>query len=353
MAATRWCVVIALVGIAACSVSRGAPTPVPDAPTITCPAAPDPVNSLDGAALAVSFPAPVVSGGQSPLNTSCVPVSGSSFPIGTNTVTCTTSDARARTASCTFAVVVLPPPKLSVTSFLAFGDSITWGEDGTSAAAAPSGQRVFVQLSGLTYPDVLQQDLHSRYQQQQTTVKNAGCPGEELSQPGEFNDKCFGERRDDTSAYRRMATLASVHGWDVVLLMEGSNDVNSAAKDSTVLPLALDYLRKMVDVAKANGMKVILGTLPPMVPPGLPGRTDGWAIVPTYNDSVRALAASEGVPLADVYQAFGSDASTLIGFDGLHPNAAGYRRIADTFFGAIKSSFETQPSAARTSRVKR
>ena len=323
-------------------------------PSITCPLAPPPVESLDGSAQAVSFSAPTVTGGQAPLNTTCLPTSGSAFTVGTTTVNCTTSDAQSRTASCTFPVIVQPPPVLPVSTFLAFGDSLTWGEDGRDAASLNAlGQHIYVQLVGQTYPDDLQSALQARYQQQHVSVTNAGCPGETLSDPGRFIDKmnCRGIRADDPSAFRRFTSLASLHQWDVVLLMEGSNDVNLAAGDSTVLPTAIGYLRQMIDAGKANGMRVIVATVPPMVPPGAFSRAKGAAVVPTFNDQVRALAMSEGVPLAEVYQAFGSDAPTLIGFDGLHPNPDGYKRVADTFLAAIKSSLETQPSGV--TRVRR
>ena len=62
------------------------------------------------------------------------------------------------------------------------------------------------------------------------------------------------------------------------------------------------------------------------------------------DDQIRALAASEGVPLVDVYQAFGGDVTTLIGFDGLHPTALGYHRIADTFLASVKATLETSPT---------
>lgn len=342
-------------GVLACGGHGGgtSPTPPTNPPSIACPAAPAPVDSLDGSAQPVTYPPPTVTGGQPPINTSCLPISGSSFPVGTNTVTCTTNDALARTASCTFPVVVQPPPQLSATSFLAFGDSITWGEDGRNASSVnAAGQHVFVQLVGQTYPDDLQSDLHARYQRQQVSVTNAGCPGESLSEPGTFEDKqnCKGIRADDPSAYRRFTSLASLHQWDAVLFMEGSNDVNTAAGDSRVLGWAINYLRMMIEAAKSSGMKVLVATVPPMVPPGFNNRAVGSAVVPTYNDMVRALAASEGVPLVDVYAAFGSDAPTLIGFDGLHPDAEGYQRIADTFLGTIKASWETQPVSRATLR---
>ncbi len=341
-------------GLVACGGSGGTgPTQVVAAPQIACPVAPDPAESLDGSAQPVSFASPTVTGGQAPLTTSCSPASGSKFPVGTSTVTCSTSDARAQAASCTFPVVVLAPPKLPATSFLAFGDSITWGEDGRDSGSAALGQpRIFVQLVGQTYPDVLQSELRARYTQQQVTVTNAGCPGESLSDPGIFSDKanCPGARADDPSAFRRFTSLAATHQWDALLLMEGSNDVNIASGDSRVLPIATGYLQQIVSAATANGMRVIVATIPPMVPPGADNRAKGYQVVPTYNNMVRSLATSAAVPLADIYGAFGSDAPTLIGFDGLHPDAAGYQRIADTFFAAIKSSLETRTAASQRRR---
>jgi len=323
---------------AACGGPKTGPTP--DAPQITCPAAPTPVESLDGSAQAVSFPAPTVTGGQLPLNTSCTPVSGSSFTIGTTSVACTTTDARARTASCSFNIVVLPQPKLSVTSFLAFGDSLTWGEDGRDAASALAQQHVFVQLPpGQPYPDVLRAELQARYQQQSPTVDNGGLRGESLA------DTTTNPPTPNADTFARFVSLTSSRRWDAVLIMEGSNDANVLAGDSRVLPPAIDTLRRMVGDAKSRGMRVIVATIPPMVPPGVGGRARGYQVVPTFNDGVRGVASSENDPLADVYQAFGSDAPTLIGFDGLHPNPAGYQRIADTFFATIKSSFETSTTS--------
>jgi len=340
---------------AACGGSKTAPTPVAAAPQIACPAAPDPVESLDGSAQVVSFAAPTVTGGQPPLTTGCQPISGATYPVGSTTVTCTTNDAQARSATCSFPVVVLPPPKLSAKSFVAFGDSITWGEDGTSPASTNArGQHVFVQLpQGERYPDILQQELQARYKQQMPTVKNAGCPGETLGSPSEFNAECFGARMDDPSAYRRFLTVAGLKQFDGVLFMEGSNDVDAAAGDSTVLPVAVSYLQKMIDVAKSSGMKVVVATIPPMVPPGADGRAKGYAIVPTYNNMVRALATSETVPLTDVNAAFGSNAASLIGFDGLHPNPSGYQVIADTFFSTIKSALETATTSSQATRRRR
>jgi lysophospholipase L1-like esterase len=341
----------AVMMLAACGGSpTAATTSVTDPPSIACPIAPAPVESLDGSVMPVTYTAPVVTGGLAPINTSCLPISGSSFPVGTTTVTCTTSDARARNESCTFPVVVQPPPTLSTASFLAFGDSITWGEDGRDAAnLTATGQHVFVQLVGQTYPDALQAELKARYRLQSPPVANWGRAGETLSDG--LSSDCQGGPPEQSGAYVRYTQAVSSGRYGALLLMEGSNDVDGAPGDSCLLNKAIGVLRRIADDAKSRGIQVILATIPPMVPPGVASRTKGYQVVPTYNDMVRALGVAEGVPVADVYAAFGSDAPSLIGFDGLHPNASGYQRIADTFFAAIKNSIETKRPSSVAGRV--
>ena len=320
--------------VTACGSSSTAPTPVTNPPSITCPAAPDPVQSLDGSAQVVTYGAPTVIGGQAPLTTSCLPISGATLPVGTTTVMCQTSDAKARTASCSFSVVVLVPPKLPVNSFLAFGDSITYGEDGTNAASL-SGQHVEVQLVGQTYPTDLERELQARYASQVPLVTNCGFKGESLTM--QLDD---GSWVPDPTTLSRYSGQITTGQYGAVLLMEGSNDLDS--QDVNVLPIAVSVLQTMVQKAKSTGLRPFLATVPPMVPPGADGRPAGYKLVVPYNNMIRALAGTESVPLVDIYGAFGTNAASLIGFDGLHPNATGYQLIADTFFASIKATLETQ-----------
>ncbi len=80
------------------------------APTITCPA--NIVTSgTDTATCALSgvvnYPAPTVSDNCPGVGVPvCVPASGSTFPEGTTTVTCTVADAAGNTATCSFTVTV-------------------------------------------------------------------------------------------------------------------------------------------------------------------------------------------------------------------------------------------------------
>jgi hypothetical protein len=124
--------------VAGCT-SNTSPTPPPpteNPPQLTCPVL-QPIQLTTGTSIAVTYANPTPVNGKPPVAVSCVQPSGSVFGIGTTGVTCTATDALQRTATCTFPVTVLavvPPPTLVVTSFLAFGDSITWGDDGRNAA---------------------------------------------------------------------------------------------------------------------------------------------------------------------------------------------------------------------------
>jgi hypothetical protein len=74
-------------------------------PSITPPAdITAPAASAAGAA--VFYPPPAVSDNQPGVSAACVPPSGSVFPIGTTTVTCTATDAAGNTAQSTFDVTV-------------------------------------------------------------------------------------------------------------------------------------------------------------------------------------------------------------------------------------------------------
>jgi lysophospholipase L1-like esterase len=153
-----------------------------------------------------------------------------------------------------------------------------------------------------------------------------------------------GESAGDPTTLVRFRKLIVLGGFDSLLLMEGSNDL--ANRDSRSIPPAIANLRAMLDDAKSRAMRPFLATVPPMVPGGPRGLA--WSLVPMIDDQIRQLAMSESVPLVDVYAGFGDSFQQYIGPDGLHPNAAGYAKIADLFFAALKSTLETLPAATST-----
>ncbi|HQR35494.1 MAG TPA: ExeM/NucH family extracellular endonuclease [Blastocatellia bacterium] len=89
------------------------------APTITCPA--NQAAGTLGGAVIVNYPAPTASDNCSGVTTTCTPASGSSFPVGVTTVSCTAKDASNNMSqACTFTVTVTvnqftPTPTVSLT----------------------------------------------------------------------------------------------------------------------------------------------------------------------------------------------------------------------------------------------
>ncbi|HKQ07160.1 MAG TPA: HYR domain-containing protein [Blastocatellia bacterium] len=75
-------------------------------PSITCPANVTVVSPAPGSGATATYPPPVASDNCPGVTTACTPPSGSMFPIGTTTVTCTATDTSGNTATCSFTVSV-------------------------------------------------------------------------------------------------------------------------------------------------------------------------------------------------------------------------------------------------------
>jgi lysophospholipase L1-like esterase len=282
-------------------------------PILVCPM-PVTVASPDGGGVAVVYEFPQVIAGEPPLRTSCSPASGTIFPFGTTPVTCTTRDSVGRTANpCSFTVTVAAAPRLSATSFMAFGNSITEGKNGTS------------QIVANPYPAVLRSLLAARYVAQTITVVNRGVGGEWAT--------------DGSDRVKR--DLDAFHP-EVLLLEEGINDILGG--DPLKVPQVGDALRDMVQKAKARGVRVFLATLLPTRAGSQRGK-DAFSLVPLVNVQIRSIAQIEGVTLVDLYAGFGGSADPYIDIDGLHPTEEGYQKMAEIFFAAIRSTLELRSTS--------
>ena len=303
--------------------------PFSQGPGINCPS-PVSITSPNNQPAVVVYGAATSSNGAPPVNVSCSPASQTVFPIGGTMVTCTATDARQRTASCTFAVNVAAAPTIAFTRFVAFGDSMTAGEDGNtlsfSTPAASDRLRPYVLFPApKTYPGVLQQLLAARYTAQTITVGNQGNPAERVAPAG-------------TRA--RFSGVVGSGQYDSVLIMEGANDLTD--RDAAVFGAVIDSLQAMLRDARSRGVRPYLATIPPQVPGG--SRALAWSPVAPFNDRVRALAASEGVTLVDVYAMLVSNTALYINNDGEHLTEQGYAKIAEVFFTSLRSTLERAPT---------
>src|SRR5262249_44367046 len=155
------------------------------------------------------------------------------------------------TDSCAFTITVTRPPQILLTRFVAFGDSITLGEDGTNDVSPNMlGSNLFypqVVLAGFEYPTVLQLELQTRYTGQFSfiTVSNAGFRGEAAGDP---------------TTLMRFSSAVLNTDRQVVLIMEGANDLVSGVAAE---PAAISNLQTMIVRAKAAAIRPYLATIPP------------------------------------------------------------------------------------------
>ncbi|MDH5286964.1 MAG: GDSL-type esterase/lipase family protein [Betaproteobacteria bacterium] len=157
---------------------------------------------------------------------------------------------------------------------IALGDSLTYG---TGASPAESWPALLAQRSGWQ-------------------VENAGVPGETAAQA------C--ERLPDLLAANRPA---------LVLVLVGGNDFLRRTPDAGVR----DALAACVAEARAAAVPIVLLPVPRL-------GVGGLANAPLYAEAAKSL----GTPLVDAGLA-DALAKPALRADAVHPNAAGYRAVAE------------------------
>ena len=310
--------------------------------TVSCPAN-QTIQALSKTNVVVEYEPPQTSGGQVPVATSCSPESGTVLPVGTKPVQCTASDDLSQVASCSFSISILGPPSLAKTKFLAFGDSLTEGvtADPVTTLLEPSK----------SYPFQLQLLLRSQYLVQTIDIVNAGVSGERVA---------AGLNRID-------AQLAAVRP-EVVLVMEGTNDVRSPDYSLEETSAALDG---MISEVLTWGAEAMIATLPPIRP--VDSEDTGPARLATLNNRIRAIAVGNGVRLVDVFGSLKTDSCIsvsgigfsapgrrlpfavsfpCIGNDNLHPTAEGYKVMASLFADAIIDEYDVETVGPFSTRLR-
>jgi lysophospholipase L1-like esterase len=268
------------------------------------------------AGLPVSYQVPDSQGGEGAVTVNCTPGPDTTFPIGTTEVECVASDSLQRSSSCRFAVTVTAPPRLRLARIMAFGDSITEGQ-----VVVPGTESVLLVTTPETaYPTVLSQLLNARYTDQTVTVFNRGRATEraELAET-RFVDAFNAERPD------------------VVVLLEGYNDIIFAATSVLGIDAAEHGVSVLAADARNRGARVFICTLSP----SRAGRRQiPMSSIQAANERLRVVARGEGARLVDVFSALLPDVDANVGSDGLHLTPTGYRRVAETVFAAIRDDLE-------------
>lgn len=295
----------------------------PPAPQLQCPANVS-ITGAVGSGQLVTYNAPLQVAGTTPITILCTPPSGSTFPIGTTTVQCTARDRFNQVGSCQFSVSV-SSLTLKALKFLAFGDSVTAGEN---AVVTPGGlSTLFVDVAN-AYPTKLQNKLTLDFPTQTTTVVNAGKSGEPAP-----------------DGVKRLPGVLAANTPHALLLLHGYNDLHAlplGASSAAILEVSTDLvndLEDMVRIARDRGVQYIFVST---ITPGRAGsRQIPPAAIDLSNTFIRSMVLSENAFLVDSFNAFVGQEATLVSADGLHLNAAGNEVLASTFLAAIKSAAAT------------
>jgi lysophospholipase L1-like esterase len=124
----------------------------------------------------------------------------------------------------------------------------------------------------------------------------------------------------------------------VVVILAGTNDLAGNTGPST-LEMIEDNLRSMTEIAKANGIRVVLSSVLPVFDyPWKPGLEPAAKIV-ALNRWMRAYADTAGAVYLDYHTAMADGRRGLRGEltrDGVHPNPDGYRIMAPLAEAAIQ-----------------
>ncbi|HEO72334.1 MAG TPA: FAD-dependent oxidoreductase, partial [Candidatus Hydrogenedentes bacterium] len=145
------------------------------------------------------------------------------------------------------------------------------------------------------------------------------------------------------------------HQPEAVVVMFGTNDSVMTGPDAFRTPVDAyeETLRAMVERCMAAGARVVLCTMPPIVPEPYFARharehydAEGGpdAVFARYRDAARRVARETGAVLADINGLLENDAEVLLP-DGVHPSPEGERRIAQHLASILRDTLGAQDGA--------
>ncbi|HMK66803.1 MAG TPA: GDSL-type esterase/lipase family protein, partial [Thermodesulfobacteriota bacterium] len=138
---------------------------------------------------------------------------------------------------------------------LAFGDSITYGM-GSSSDGPQTG-----------YPILLEKKLSALFPENFTVI-NVGVPGEATLWGSE-----------------RFSSVINTYQPDLILLMEGTND---CVFNTPFLDIE-NNLRSMIQIARDQGIPVVIATIPPVITNAYADRTQQMDNIMAFNPRIYAI----------------------------------------------------------------
>jgi lysophospholipase L1-like esterase len=129
-----------------------------------------------------------------------------------------------------------------------------------------------------------------------------------------------------------------------VVILAGTNDIAGNTGPSTPTMIE-DNLMAMADLAKANGIRVVLASiLPAATYPWQPG-TDPRAEIAALNSWMRDYCEKKHIVYLDYYSAMVDPEQGMkkeLTIDGVHPNADGYKVMTPLAEKAIAKALKSK-----------
>ena len=127
----------------------------------------------------------------------------------------------------------------------------------------------------------------------------------------------------------------------VVVILAGTNDIAGNTGPST-LEMIENNIASMAELAKANGIRVVLASvLPAYSYPWRPSVQQPAQKIVSLNAWIRDYAERNGQVYLDYHSALADQRQGMKGDlsgDGVHPNEAGYRVMAPLTLAAIQEA---------------
>jgi lysophospholipase L1-like esterase len=224
-------------------------------------------------------------------------------------------------------VSVAPP----IASYRAFLSAVDVERSGRAAVIVTLGDSITDGVASTPgadhrWPDFLAENLAAEPHGAPTAVLDAGLAGNQLLSEG----AAFAGQ----SALARLDRDAlSVPGVTHLIVLEGINDVLVGGESPPEATALIEGYRQIIARGHARGIKIIGATITPSAGGRFELSPAGLAVVKAVNDWIRTGGAFDGVVDFDAALrdpgAPDHMRADLRSEDGLHPNDAGYRVMAD------------------------